>query len=129
MPHFGTLWMIGRNGNLFWIMSQMIGGLVERASMGNGNIKYRKKWLPRPPVFIRCRIAGLIPNLRLVDRVVIFFGIVGGIIARIAKITWKEPDHGGDGVGTPHVLGTHSSGIDRKSTRLNSSHVKISYAV
>src|SRR5690606_10317040 len=83
MLHFCTLWVIRRNGNLFWFMSQTIHRLVERAFMGNGNINNRKKWLPRSPVFITCRIAGLIPNLRLVYGIVVFLGIVGGIIPRI----------------------------------------------
>src|SRR5438874_8085216 len=38
-------------------------------------------------------------------------------------------DHHGRNFGSPVVMGPRSSRGDRKSTRLNSSHVEISYAV
>src|SRR5690606_35283401 len=56
----------------------------------------------------------------------------GGVMARERVIDIPlviVPDTGGRGAGVVAAMALLLAGVDRKSTRLNSSHVKISYAV
>ena len=85
--------------------------------MGDGDIENRKKRLSRLSVLIRGGIAGFIPSLRLIHGIVILFGIVGRIVSRLPQIMGKEPDMGGNWIGAPHVLGSHSGGVDTGNQR------------
>src|SRR5690606_42050449 len=56
----------------------------------------------------------------------------GGVMVRERVIDIPlviVPDTGGRGAGVVAAMALLLAGVDRKSTRLNSSHVKISYAV
>src|SRR5690606_41715395 len=60
-----------------------------------------------------------------------------GQLARQARATWRRDDRRGAATARARAAGSHAAAgrrrdlrsQDRKSTRLNSSHVKISYAV